>query len=147
MTTAQNLVYSKAAAARILNIDPPLLIKNLEIWQNIILVRICDRRAKFISKKDFCQHFADWRRVRGKNLEVTPYLYNKEVFTVRNPYKDTHYRVAVRPQELVCNCDDWANQKELLGKACCKHCYSVLNHLNYSSLKEYIEKYKELVTA
>jgi hypothetical protein len=146
MTTAQNLVYSKAAAARILNIDP-LLIKNLEIWQNIILVRICDRRAKFISKKDFRQHFADWRRARSKNLEVKPHLFRKEVFTVHNPYKDTRYQVTVRPKELVCNCDDWANQKEMLGKACCKHCYSVLNHLNYSSLKEYIEKSRELVTA
>ncbi|WP_052055378.1 hypothetical protein [Myxosarcina sp. GI1] len=65
MSIAQNLVYSNAAAARILNIDP-LLIKNLEIWQNIILVRICARRAKFISKKDFCQHFADWRRAEAK---------------------------------------------------------------------------------
>ncbi|WP_036478525.1 hypothetical protein [Myxosarcina sp. GI1] len=146
MTTAQNLIYSKSAAARLLNLDY-FLIKDLEVWNKVVLVKIHDRKAKFVSKKEFCQHFANWRRSRSRTLETTPHLYNKESFTVYNPYKETRYQVTVRPQELICDCDDWANQKELLGKACCKHCYSVLNHLNYSSLKEYIEKSKELVTA
>ncbi|MGV2831983.1 hypothetical protein [Myxosarcina sp. GI1(2024)] len=146
MITAQNFVYSKAAAARILKLDRSL-IKEIEIWHKVVLVKIYDQKAKFISKKEFRQHFADWRRARSRALEATPHIYSQELFTVHNPYKDTRYQVSVHPQELVCNCDDWINQKEILGKACCKHCYSVLSYLNYSSLKEYIEKSKELVTA
>jgi hypothetical protein len=146
MTTAQNLIYSKAAAARILNLDYTL-IKDLEVWNKVILVKVQDQKAKFISKKNFRQHFVDWRKARSYSLETTPNIYNEELFTVLNPHKDTHYNVSLQVQELICDCEDWANQKEYLGKACCKHCYSVLNYLNYSSLKEYIEKSSVLVTA
>ena len=146
MVTAQNLVYSKAAAARILNLDY-ILIKDIEIWNKVVLVKVQDQKSKFISKKDFRQHFVDWRKARSIGLETTPHLYNQELFAVHNLHKDTQYQVSVHPQELICNCDDWANQKEHLGKACCKHCYSVLSYLKYLSLKEYIEQSKELVTA
>ena len=145
MITAQNLVYSKSSAARILNLKYSE-IKELEIWDKVILVKIYNQKSKFISKQDFRQHFADWRKSRSHSLEATPHLYSKQLFTVHNPYKDTRYQVSIRPQELVCDCDDWMNQKEILGKACCKHCYSVLNYLNYSSLKEYLEQSRELVT-
>ena len=146
MVTAQNLVYSKAAAARILNLDY-ILIKDIEVWNKVVLVKVQDQKSKFISKKDFRQHFVDWRKARSYSLKTTPNNYNQELFTVVNPHKDTNYQVSLQVKELICNCDDWANQKELLGKACCKHCYSVLNYLNCSSLKEYIEKSRELATA
>ena len=139
MTNARNLIYSIAAAARILKIQKES-IKALEIWQKVVLVKIHHQKAKFISRKDFCQHFADWRKSRSNELKATPHIYNKELFTVHNPHQDTRYQVSVHPQELICNCEDWANQKEHLGKACCKHCYSVLNYLNYSSLSEYVEQ-------
>ncbi|HHP7231696.1 MAG TPA: hypothetical protein ACFCUY_12660 [Xenococcaceae cyanobacterium] len=142
MITAQNLIYSKAAAARILDIDKTE-IKELENWHKVILVKIRNQKSQFISKRDFRQHFAEWRKSRSHGLKATPHLYDKQLFTVFNPYKHTRYQVLVAPQELVCECEDWANQKEILGKACCKHCYSVLNYLNYSSLKEYIEQSKK----
>ena len=146
MVTAQNLIYSKAAAARMLNLDYTL-IKDIEIWDKVVLIKVQDQRAKFISKKNFRQHFVDWRKARSYGLETTPDIYNEELFTVLNPHKNTSYQVSLQVKGLICNCEDWANQKELLGKACCKHCYSVLNYLNYSSLKEYIEKFSVLVTA
>lgn len=146
MITAQNLIYSKAAAARILNLDYTL-IKDLEIWNKVVLIKVKNQKAKFVSKKDFRQHFVDWRKARSYSLKTTPHIYNKEVFTVVNPHKDTSYQISLRADELICNCEDWANQKEYLGKACCKHCYSVLNYLGYSSLKEYVEKSRELATA
>ncbi len=139
MITAQNLIYSKAAASRILGINKTE-IKEIENWPKVILVKIHNQKSKFISKPDFRQHFADWRKSRSLSLEPTPHVYNKQLFTVYNPYKDTRYQVRVHPQELICECDDWNNQKEILGRACCKHCYSVLNYLNYSSLKEYLDK-------
>ena len=145
MINAQNLIYSKSAAARILQVDY-LEIENLEIWNKVILVKVREQRPTFISKKTFKQHFAEWRRTKAKALQATPHLYNQDLFTVHNPYKDTRYQVSVHSQELICNCEDWSNQKEYLGKACCKHCYSVLNYLNYSTLKEYLDKSKELVT-
>ena len=146
MTTAQNLIYSKAAAARILNLDYTL-IKSIEVWNKIVLIKVQDQKAKFVSKKDFKQHFVDWRKARSYSLKATPYIYNQELFTVFNPHKDNSYQVSLQAEELICNCQDWANQKELLSKACCKHCYSVLNHLGYSSLKDYIDKHRELTAA
>ncbi len=143
---AQKLIYSKAAAARILNFDYTL-IKDIEIWDKIILVKVRYQKNKFISKQNFRQHFVDWRKARSYSLETTPNIYNKELFTVLNPHKDTHYNVSLQVKELICDCNDWANQKEHLGKACCKHCYSVLNYLNCSSLKEYLEKSRKLVAA
>ena len=142
MINGCDLLYSQSAAARILGINIEL-IKGLEIWQKVVLVKLHNQKSKFISKKDFRHHFAEWRKSRSHGLKATPHLYDKQLFTVYNPHKDTRYQVLVAPQELVCECEDWANQKEVLGKACCKHCYSVLNYLNYSSLKEYIEQSKE----
>lgn len=139
MTTARSLIYSIAAAARILKIETES-IKSLEIWQKVVLIKIHNRQAKFISRKDFCQHFADWRKSNSKHLKATPHPHNNELFSVSNPAKNVRYQVSLHPQELICNCGDWANQKEHLGKACCKHCYSVLNYLNYSSLSEYVER-------
>jgi hypothetical protein len=146
MTTAQNLIYSIAAAARILKIEKEE-IKSLEIWQKVVLVKIHNQKAKFISRQEFCQHFADWRKSNSQNLKATPHEHNQELFSVSNPDKNVRYQVSLRPQELICNCQDWSNQKEYLGKACCKHCYSVLNYLNYESLKEYIERKEERVAA
>ena len=146
MTTARNLIYSIAAAARILNIEKEG-IKALEIWQKVVLVKIHNRKAKFISRQAFCQHFADWRRENSQNLKATPHEHNPELFSVSNLNKNVRYQVSLLPQELICNCQDWSNQKEHLGKACCKHCYSVLNYLNYDSLKEYIERQDKLSAA
>ncbi len=146
MITAQNLIYSKAAAARILNLDY-ILIENIEIWDKIILVKVRYQKNKFISKKNFRQHFVDWRKARSIGLKTTPHFYNQELFTVQNPGKNTWYQVSAHSQELICDCNDWANQKKHLGKACCKHCYSVLNYFKCSSLREYIDKSKELITA
>jgi hypothetical protein len=145
MINAQNLIYSRAAAARILQVDY-LNIENLEIWNKVILVKIKEQRPTFISKKVFKQHFAEWRKSRAKALKVTPNLFSDNLFTVHNPYKDTRYQVSLHPEELICNCEDWSNQKEYLGRACCKHCYSVLNYLNYSSLREYLDS-QQLITA
>ena len=146
MTTARNLIYSIAAAARILKIQKEK-IKSLEIWQKIVLVKIHNQKARFISRQEFCQHFADWRKSNSQNLKATPYEHNPELFSVSNPDKNVRYQVSLRPDELICNCQDWSNQKEHLGKACCKHCYSVLNYLNYESLKEYIERKEESLAA
>ena len=146
MTTARNLIYSIAAAARILNIEKEE-IKSLEIWQKVVLVKIHNQKARFISRQEFCQHFADWRKENSQSLLATPHVHNDELFTVYNPQKNTSYHVSLHPKELICNCGDWANQKEFIGKACCKHCYSVLNYLGLSSLKEYIERKEERVAA
>jgi hypothetical protein len=146
MITAQNLIYSKSAAARILGMDTES-IKALEIWQKVVLIKIYHQKAQFISRKEFCQHFADWRKKESHALKATPHQHNQELFNVDNPHKTTSYQVSLHVDELICNCQDWANQKELLSKACCKHCYSVLNYLGYSSLKEYLERKEELVTA
>ena len=137
MINALNLLYSKSSAARILGLEYSD-IERIEIWSKVIWVKPFNRKASMISKKVFKQHFVDIRKQRSLSLQLTEHLYNSNAFTVRNPRKDTHYTVYLVEDGLECECEDYLNQIRFIGKACCKHCYRVLNHLGHRSLAEYL---------
>lgn len=136
MVTAQNLLYSVAAARRILGIYYPEIKVVIQVWAKVILVISDGRRPRFISKKVFKQHFVDRRRQEAKALKVMSEGYH--VFTVTNPKKGSQYRVTSKNDAIYCECEDYKNQLSFWGKAVCKHSYAVLFNMGYSELSQYL---------
>ncbi len=139
MINPKNFVFSKAAAARILGVAKKAVAR-FEVWYKVIFVIVEGRRPTFISKSKFKQHFVDWRKDRSQRLQVSRFKDNH--FRVINIRKGSIYNVFVYQDGLDCQCEDFRNQVNILGRACCKHAYSVLNSLGFSSLNEYIEQHR-----
>ena len=137
MINKTNFVYSKSAAARILEVKPHL-IDRFEIWAYVCVVRVRGQRPTFISKKVFRQHFVDIRIERSRFLCTAQV--NQEHFRVVNPKKNTAYSVYLFEDGLDCECEDYKNQVMMFnGRACCKHNYAVLAWLGYNRLSDYIK--------
>ena len=136
MINKTNFIYSKSAAARILDVKPHLIIR-FEIWAYVCSVRVRGQKPTFISKKVFRQHFVDWRI--GQSRSLCTAQVNQEHFRVINPRKSTAYSVYLFEDGLDCECEDYKNQVLIFnGKACCKHNYAVLTWLGYNRLTDYI---------
>ncbi len=137
MINKTNFVYSASAAARILGVKVHNIVR-FEVWAYVCFVHVKGQRPTFISKKDFKQHFVDWRIERSKSLCVAQV--NRENFRVINPKKNSAYSIWLFENGLDCECEDYKNQTIIFnnGKACCKHCYAVLSWLGYNRLSEYI---------
>jgi len=138
MLTKETLIYNRAAAARLLKVEPEE-IRKLEIWPSVVYVQAYGKKPRFISKKAFKEDFVNSRKSRARNLRAEalgPGLFL--VPSERIPNKS--YRVREKDQ-FTCECQDWLNQK-LAGiqNATCKHIYSVLFFLGFSSLREYLAK-------
>jgi hypothetical protein len=134
-----NFVYSKSAAARILGVSI-YEIARFEVWAYVCFVHVKGQRPTFISKKVFRQHFVNWRKEQSRSLCVSRITDNH--YRVVNPRKSTAYSVWLFQEGLDCECEDYKNQVLIIGKACCKHCYTVLEWLKYQSLAEYIEHHR-----
>jgi hypothetical protein len=146
-----NFIYSKSAAARILDVKPHLIIR-FEIWAYVCFVQVKGQRPTFISKKAFKQHFVDWRIQQGRSLCTAQV--NQEHFRVVNPRKNTAYSVYLFEDGLDCECEDYKNQVLIFnGRACCKHTvgfrvgsfspetrpnYAVLAWLGHNRLSDYV---------
>jgi hypothetical protein len=139
MINSSNFVFSKAAAARILGV-PVHLILGFQIWWKVCWVWVKGKRPTFISLKAFKQHFVDWRKQQTRSLCVSQI--NQEQFRVVNPKKASAYSVWLFQDGLDCECEDFKNQVMILKKACCKHCYAVLQWLKFDSLADYIEHHR-----
>jgi hypothetical protein len=138
MLTKEQMIYSRTAAARILGTQPHSIHK-LEIWPNVILVWAYGKRPRFVSKKAFLEDFVNSRKARAKNIRAK--AIGPGLFLVPSETTDKVYRVKEKGRMFTCECQDWANQK-LAGiqNATCKHIYSVLFLLGFSSLREYLSQ-------
>ena len=145
MIDKTNFVYSKTAAARILDVEVNTIAK-FEKWQKVYFVQIRGQRPTFIPYSAFKENFVTSRMERSKSLYVAPV--NDEHFRVVNPKKDTVYSVWLFADGLDCECEDYKNQIAILkGKGCCKHGYAVLTWLGYGRLSEYIAANEEALAA
>jgi len=140
MLTKETLIYSRAAAARLLKMEPEQ-IRKLEIWPNVVLVWAYGKRPRFVSKKAFLEDFVNSRRARAKNLRAKA-LGNNTFLVPSETREGVYYKVIEKePGCFTCECKDWATQKVAgIKNATCKHIYSVLFFLGFSSLREYIAK-------
>jgi hypothetical protein len=141
MINSQNFVFSKSSAARILGV-PVHAIARFEIWYKVCFVIVKGKRPTFISKETFKQHFVDWRKSQTRSLCVNQISDNH--WRVINPKKGTAYSILAFQDGLDCQCEDFKNQIMILKKACCKHCYAVLEKLRFNSLADYIDHHRWL---
>jgi len=136
--SSEQLVYSRAAAARILGV-PVEQIRRVEVWPRVVLVvphKGYGLRPRFVSQRVFKENFVEFRRQSAKDLLVIAQRGSQ--FTVLNPGNDHQYQVVVGTASVKCECEDYKNQVHYLGRGCCKHCYRVLFHLGFQTLKDYV---------
>ncbi len=135
--TAEQLLYSKSAAARLLGVNLEDIL-DLQVWGTGIWVNIEGQRPRILSKKAFKQHFVEWRKAAARPLLVTAQIFNPNTYTVRNETKASYYQVQLLPGQVNCTCGDFTNQQQVFNQACCKHLYATLQFCGYSSLTEYL---------
>ncbi|MFM7447641.1 MAG: SWIM zinc finger family protein [Leptolyngbyaceae cyanobacterium] len=134
--TAEQLLYSKSAAARLLSVDLEEIL-DLQVWGTGIWVNIDGQRPRILSKKAFKQHFVDWRKAAARSLLVTPQVFARNTYTVRNETKETRYEVQLLGDRVTCTCEDFTKQ-QVFKQGCCKHLYAALKFCGYGSLAEYL---------
>lgn len=137
MITAQSLLYSKSAIARMERVEVKDVVR-LEVWANCIFIIIRGRRPRFYSKTAFQVHFVEWRKAQAKELQAFRNAFSHNIYWVHNQSKGTRYTVQMYPGGATCECEDFKNQMQFFGKACCKHIYRCLAQIGHNSLAEYI---------
>ena len=136
MVTAFNLVYSASAVRRMLVGKFPVI--RIEKWWKVCLVIFQGCRPRFMSKAAFLKHFVEWRKAQAKLLSVVKSRFISTQYRVSNPVKASTYTVSLFTGGLICECEDFKNQSQFFGKACCKHGYAVLAELGFEYLSDYI---------
>lgn len=135
MINAENLVYSKAAASRILGLFYRQ-VKEVRVYKNSIWVYLPGKRPFFMSKSLFHKHFKEHRIAQARALTVTPNLFHEGLFTVRNESKNSRYEVSAKRSVFWCECEDYRNQEMFLDDIPrCKHVYAVMQHLGSADLE------------
>jgi len=130
-------IFNKATASRVLGIVTDL-IKHVKEWTNCVFVIVKGKRPRFYKKFEYFCNFADWRRSQSKELVVDRLMPN--IFAVINEKKKSKYITTIRPDSVICNCEDYKNQVKFLKKpGVCKHGYAVLKSLGVFKLSEYIK--------
>jgi hypothetical protein len=136
-----NYIYSKTAAA---GMFPDHAIKSIEIFHKAINVHFFGHRPQLVSKKKFLDYFAQSRRERGQKLKA--HSFTPEVWQVESGHPRTRpegYLVTFKMDQgsprFKCECHDYAAQMEHgISTPCCKHIYSVLDHLGFDSYHAWI---------
>lgn len=135
MVSKSNLIFSKAAASRILDISKNL-IAGFKIFSRVCWVWVRGVRPTFISKIDFLKHFAEYRQEQAKSIPVSVWPDMPNWFKAEG--SNDVYPVVLETSGPECACEDYKNQIILHGKGVCKHGYAVLKHLGYGSLREFL---------
>jgi hypothetical protein len=138
MVTSLNLVYSASAVRRLLGLSAFAPIE-MHLFAEVVWVWVKGHRPTFISKAAFQAHFIERRQALAQYLAVTRNSNNHNLFTVRNPSKQSVYRVQLQFDALICQCQDYENQVQFLGQGCCKHGYAVLQYLGLDSLQKSLD--------
>lgn len=138
MVTRTTIIYSIAAAQRILNIKQGLY--DVQEWAWVVWVR-GKNFCRFMSKKAFKQHFIDHRKRAAQEIDLVINHQDSSKFTALG--KSGNYQLTTTETGIVCTCEDYRNQLYHIGMGVCKHGYAVLNHLGFSSLSSYVDTQQE----
>jgi len=156
MISTNNYIYSKSALARVLGINPKLIVR-LEVWASVVFVVIKGKRPTFVSKKVFKQEFINFRNNGYKLVTITPQAVSETWFLSKSKdSKDQHkLEIFTTHDNLIksrCDCEDYKNLKERrfylnreLGKIDlkCKHQLALESFLG-GSLSDYIKELKDI---
>lgn len=138
------LIFNLASIAR-LSGKPEAAIDRFEVWEKVVFVVFSKGhgRPTFLSVQAFYKCFVKDRQERSKTIEVTQNPFADRIYTARNP--NGHTYAVILSDRAECQCRDYREQINFLGRGMCKHGYAVLNHLGFSSLTEWqtIEKLKK----
>ena len=137
MVTRFNLLYSSSAVRRMLGLGQSSSVQIREFFR-VIWVWVEGQRPTFISKQSFKAHFVAWRKGAAASLATTQDRHRRNIYRVRNVCKGSVYQVQLGSGYLLCSCEDFKNQAQFFGRACCKHGYAVLAQLGHGSLSDYI---------
>jgi hypothetical protein len=130
------LLYSIAAIRRLLKLPQTAKI-HVQNWFKVLWVWVEGQRPTLISKFALKCHFVEHRQVAARSLFVEQFHSN--IYFVSHPNEDkSRRRVQLFTGGLTCQCEDFQAQAQVIGRACCKHAYAVLNHLGFDSLSAYI---------
>jgi hypothetical protein len=133
MTNREKLIYSKTAASRMLNCLPHQV--SIEVWDKIILAKARGSRPRFMSKRAFQQHFVEIRK--QKAFDVVLYQQSDTEWLAQSQDSKTYHNVEVTSDRIICTCEDYRNQQQILGNACCKHIYCLLFQNGFDSLRDF----------
>lgn len=141
MITKSNLIFSIAAAGRILE----KRIYEVRLLPFVVLVRGLlangQKFCRFVSKRDFLTHFTDRRKKEAENVDLVPNTQDSSKFWAYSSAPGGKvYTLTKELRFITCSCEDYQNQQKFLQRGICKHGYSVLFYLGFSSLKEYVQR-------
>lgn len=138
------MIFSLASVSRIANV-PTHLIDRFEIWEKVVFVVFQKGHRlspQFLSKKEFFTSFVDARKAKSRSIVITKNAFNEGLYTARNTTNGHTYQLTCTDNNIACQCKDYKDQIDLMGRGCCKHGYALLNLLGFTSLIEWqtIEK-------
>lgn len=128
-TEKQQLWLTKKNAGQLLNITPSKIEFVVPVGNGMVMVGTWND-SFYLPEDDFKYLYRDGRRQRALSLPVQQI--NKFEYNV-----NTH-RVTITPSWQTCDCADFAEQKQKMGHAECKHIIATLNTMGYNSLASYI---------
>ncbi|MCX5964888.1 MAG: hypothetical protein NT070_17680 [Cyanobacteria bacterium] len=105
MVTRSNIIYSIAAAQRILGIAQRIF--EVREWAWVVLVRgpgFC----RFMSKKLFKKHFADFRKKQAEKVQLVANPNNSKEFKATGSAGT--YTLNAEDKAIKCTCEDFRNQ-------------------------------------
>lgn len=137
MVTAFNIMFSKAAAARIMGCAAGQVVR-VQKFAFVAWVWARGQRPRFVSLSLFKAAFVQRRMRAGAELKAERWADVPHWFTVRNEKKNSSYPVVVGKAGPVCRCEDYKNQQQFFGKGVCKHGYAVLRELGFGSLAGFL---------
>ena len=151
MVTQFNIRYSISAAFRMLTaklskFGKVAVVERLfrvrgNLFNAVYRIRFGNklyRWASFIGAAQFDAHFIEKRKQDAKKLLVSPHD-SGDFMEVYNPQKGNSYKVYYFTNNLVCECEDYKNQKQFgIKNATCKHGYATLMFMGFNTLEDYI---------
>jgi len=139
---SNNLIFSKAAALRILKDDN--CIEAIQIHDRAVQVTYSakgDHSSTLVPKQKFFQDFIAFRQQGAAAIKVRPWASGSYTnhFECRSADSDRIHTVKLLGGTAICDCRDYERQMAELGTAECKHVYATVNYLGHASLSEYLE--------
>lgn len=134
-----SLIFNYQNAARVLQV-PPESIEIVEEWANTVWVKTQNKPPRLVSKKKFIEKFVEFRQKGSQGLipvKLSDHRYG--VRSAANPH--IAYQVLLNGPNVECTCADYQKQKQVWGKGCCKHLYSVIHKLGFKTLKDYQQSF------
>jgi len=129
------MIYNRSNIARTLNAVVRNIAKITEMWKVCVVV-IKGQRGRFVSKALIRAAFVEFRKQSARQVVIT----RVSATTFRAVGRAETYTVTATATAIECDCQDYKNQVEQLGRGVCKHGYSALNILGFDSLAAYLSR-------